>query len=229
MSMNRDIKRVAVIAAHPDDEILGCGGTITRMTHEGKDAYVLILGQGIAARGTSGDALDRSLKKLRICGQKANKAIGAHKVVFLDFPDNRFDSVPLLDITMAVENFIAFVKPDEIFTHSRQDLNIDHRICADAVMVATRPMPGNSVCNVYAFEVLSSSEWNFGETFSPNMFVDISAHIDVKKKAISEYVSEIRKYPHPRSLKGVEVLAAYRGIQSGFHYAEAFALVRSIR
>jgi len=227
--MKNSGKRAAVIAAHPDDEILGCGGTISRMASEGIDVYVLILGQGLAARGKSGSALTRSLKELRVCGQKANKAVGSYKVVFLDFPDNKLDSVPLLNITKAVESFIASIKPEKIFTHSRKDLNIDHRICADAVLTATRPLPGNFVRSVYAFEVLSSSEWNFGEFFSPNVFIDISAHIDAKKKAISEYTSEIREYPHPRSLKGVEALASYRGIQSGLPYAEAFLAVRIIK
>lgn len=227
--MKNSSKRAAVVVAHPDDEILGCGGSIAKMASEGIAVHVLVLGQGLAARGKSGSALISSLKELRVCGQKANQAVGSHKVVFLNFPDNKFDSVPLLNITKAVESFIVSVKPIEVFTHSRQDLNIDHRICAEAVMTATRPLPGSFVRSVYAFEVLSSSEWNFGKSFSPNMFIDISAHIDAKKKAISEYISEIREYPHPRSLKGVETLASYRGIQSGFFYAEAFSAMRILK
>jgi len=225
----RNNKRIAVIAAHPDDEILGCGGTISRFAAEGSEVFILILGQGVASRHTAGYAVSKKIAELRRCGKRAASRVKAKVIDFLDFPDNRFDTVSLLDIIKAVEMSLDAIKPDTVFTHSACDLNVDHQITAQAVITATRPLSNTAVHNVYAFEVLSSSEWNFGRPFTPNVFIDISSHIEAKKKAMAEYVSEIRKHPHPRSLKSIEALASYRGSQAGFSYAEAFSLIRAIR
>jgi len=227
--MMQNNKRVAVIAAHPDDEILGCGGTMSRFAAEGAEVFILILGQGIASRHAAGSAISKKLTALRQCGRQAAARVKAKAIEFLDFPDNRFDTVPMLDIVKAVETFLNEVRPETVFTHNADDLNVDHQIVAQAVMTATRPLPESTVREVYAFEVSSSSEWNFGTPFSPNVFIDISGHLDAKKKAMAEYVAEIREYPHPRSLKGIEALASYRGGQSGVFCAEAFSLVRIVK
>jgi len=222
-------KKILVVAAHPDDEVLGCGGTMSRFAAEGAEVFLLILGQGIASRRETGPMVIKKIKALRQCGKRAAACLNVKAVDFLDFPDNRFDTVQLLDIVRVVEIFLEKIRPGTIFTNSVDDLNVDHQITAQAVITATRPIPGSTVREVYSFEVLSNSEWNFGKPFSPNVFIDISGHLDAKKTAMAEYVSEIRDYPHPRSLKGIEALASYRGVQAGFSYAEAFSLVRSIK
>ncbi len=202
---------------------------MSRFAAEGTEVFIFILGQGIASRQAVGSSISKKLTALRQCGRKAAARVKAKDIEFSDFPDNRFDAVPLLDIVKAVETSLGKVRPDTVFTHSVCDLNIDHQGVAQAVMTATRPLPGSALREVYAFEVPSSSEWNFGKPFSPNVFIDISGHLDEKKKAMAEYVSEIREYPHPRSLKGIEAIASYRGSQVGFFYAEAFFLVRLIK
>ncbi len=144
--------------------------------------------------------------------------------------DNRFDAKPLLHWVQIIEEQLEIIKPDIVFTHCKSDVNLDHRIIYDAVVVATRPMFDETVREIYSFEVLSSTEWNFPTSFSPNVFYDITKYLDAKKAVLQEFFSsEMREYPHPRSLRGVEVLAQMRGMQVGCEYAEAFELVRIVR
>lgn len=186
--------KVLVVASHPDDEILGCGGTIERLKREGHEAENLILGKG------RGDTLD-----------------------------NQFDKLPLLNWIVVIEGNIKAIKPDIIFTHYEKDLNIDHRITYQAVITAARPQPGCCVKEIYSFEVLSSTEWAFPTSFSPDVFYDITDYISIKEKTLmAHYEDEMREYPHPRSRMGIDVLASYRGMQCGCRYAEAFKTVRRI-
>ncbi len=226
--MNR---KVLVIAAHPDDEILGCGSTIARLVSEGNEAYTLILGEGITSRDEKRDRAKRQkdIENLKGQIQRANKTIGVERVFTFDFPDNRFDSVPLLDIVKVIENIKGKIKPDTVFTHYEKDLNIDHQITYRAVLTASRPLPDETIKEIYSFEVLSSTEWNYPLSFSPDAFFDVSETIDLKLKAMAEYKSELRGYPHPRSLKGIKQNAQLWGIKSGLKYAEAFKVVRVIR
>ena len=144
--------------------------------------------------------------------------------------DNKFDTKPLMEWAQIIEGKLELVKPDMVFTHCANDVNIDHRVIHQATLVATRPMKEQSVKEIYGFEVLSSTEWNFPVSFSPNVFYDITKYLDAKKSALKKfYGSEMREYPHPRSYRGVEVLAQMRGMQVGCEYAEAFELVRIIR
>ncbi|MCP5048604.1 MAG: PIG-L family deacetylase, partial [bacterium] len=161
--------------------------------------------------------------------QEANILIGANKVFSFDFPDNRFDSVPLLDVVKVVEKVKQRVNPDIIFTHYENDLNVDHRVLFRAVMTATRPMKGESVKEIYSFEVLSSTEWNYPLSFNPNCFFDITETIDTKIEAMSKYKSELRDYPHPRSLQGIHLTAQHWGMKTGVKFAEAFKLIRMVR
>ncbi len=219
---------VLIIAAHPDDEILGCGGTIARLIDEGHYVYTMILGEGITSRDEKRNELARSdeianLKKQII---KANSVLGVIEVFTCNFPDNRFDSVDLLDIVKEIEKIKNKVKPEIIFTHYKNDLNIDHQITNQAVLTAARPLKDEFVKEIYAFEVLSSTEWNYPLTFSPNTFYDITDYIDKKLEAMKCYTSEIREYPHPRSLEGIKIKSQQRGLEVGCKHAEAFILQR---
>ena len=224
-------KIVLIIAAHPDDEILGCGGTVKRLVDEGYKAYTLILGEGITSRDDSRDRAKRKneLSDLKRQVDEANHLIGVEDIFLYDFPDNRFDTVPLLDIVKVIEKIKSDLKPDIIFTHYEKDLNIDHQITYKAVITATRPQINEPVKEIYSFEVLSSTEWNYPLSFSPDVFFDISNSIESKIKAMDAYKSELRDYPHPRSLKGIELTAKNWGIKVGFEYVEAFKSVRILR
>lgn len=224
---------ILVIAAHPDDEVLGCGGTIARHADQGDNVFITILGEGIMARANSSE--DDSFKNMRKILKEQSievaSILGAKEVVNYNFPDNRMDSVDLLAIIKAVEESIQNFKPEIIYTHYIGDLNIDHSITSRAVITATRPQPGNLVPELYAFEVMSSTEWFFGQgvdSFKPDYFVDISKYLDIKLKALSIYESEVYEYPHPRSKRSIKSLAYLRGSQSGLNSAEAFKLIRKI-
>ena len=225
------MKRVLVVVAHPDDEILGCGGTVARLIKEGSEAYTLILGEGATARydKKNGGKRRKEIIELKKQAIEANKIIGVKKVFFFKLPDNRFDAVPLLDIVKIVEGVKEKIRPDIVFTNYKNDLNIDHQITYQAVITATRPLPDERVKQIYSFEVMSSTEWNYPLTFSPNIFFDISKTIDLKVKAMRKYKTEIREFPHTRSLEGVRLNAKAWGMKVGLKYAEAFKVARMIK
>ena len=225
------MRSILIVAAHPDDEVLGCGGTVARLVREGNRAYTLILGQGIASRYGSGDKdkTEQEIKKLNKDMFKANRILKIKNVFSYSFPDNGFDTVPLLDIVKVIEKVKRKIKPEIVFTHFRNDLNVDHRIVYEAVTTATRPMNSETVKEIYSFEVPSSTEWNYPITFSPNVFFDVSDTIGIKLKALAEYKSEIRRPPHMRSLEGVRLNAELWGMKVSLKYAEAFENVRSIK
>ncbi len=223
-------KRVLIVAAHPDDEVLGCGGTVARLVREGWEAFTLILGEGITSRDTvrRREEREEEIAELKVCVRQANEILGVKEVFTFDFPDNRFDSPDLLDLVKTVERVKREVNPSVIFTHSGADLNVDHTLTHRAVLTATRPQPGESVREIYSFEVLSSTEWSFPHSFRPDTYFDISTTLELKKEALRQYLSELREFPHPRSLEGVEVKARQRGMEVGLEYAEAFELVRRV-
>jgi LmbE family N-acetylglucosaminyl deacetylase len=223
--------KILIVAAHPDDEVLGCGGTVARLVKEGCQAYTLILGEGITSRDEKRDRekRDKEIHKLKEQAKKANEIIGVEEVFIYDFPDNRFDTIPLLDIVKVIEKVKNDIKPNIIFTHYEKDLNVDHQITYKAVITAARPIVGESVKEIYSFEIPSSTEWNFPLSFSPDVFFDISETIDIKIKALEEYKTELRAYPHPRSLEGIKTNAESWGIKIGVKYAEVFKCVRIIK
>ncbi len=225
------MKTILVIAAHPDDEVLGCGGTIARLTSEGSNVYTLILGEGVTSRDRKRDLAKREneIAELKKQAENANRILGVKKVYTFDFPDNRFDSVPLLDIIKTIEETKDGLKPDIVFTHHIGDLNIDHQVTFKAVMAACRPAIGESVKEIYSFEIPSSTEWNAPSSltyFMPDYFVDVNKSLDIKINALKEYETELRDFPHPRSLKAVELNAEQWGVKMGFEAAEAFKTVR---
>ncbi len=220
-----------VVAAHPDDEVLGAGATVARLADRGEQVHVAILGEGITSRYTRReDAHADLLARLRDQSRRACERIGAAGVVHYELPDNRFDTVPLLDVVHLVEELVERFQPDVVYTHRAGDLNIDHDVVHRAVLTATRPVPGSFVRRVYAFEVPSSTEWAFGigRPFAPNVFVDAAATLDRKIEAMELYESEARAFPHPRSPEALASLARTRGAAAGLAAAEAFELVREI-
>lgn len=224
---------VLVVAAHPDDEVLGCGGTIARRAAMGDEVTIAILAQGAMSRAGKGDkgSYRREMKKLREDSRRASLILDAKQVVHFDFPDNRMDGVDFLDIVKTVEECMERYKPEILYTHHIGDLNIDHTLVAKAVLTAARPLPRSLVSEIYSFEVLSSSEWGLGgagETFHPNCFVEIGSFLDKKLQAMSAYKAEIRDFPHPRSLEAIRALAARRGSQAGLKAAEGFGVLRKI-
>lgn len=223
---------VLVIAAHPDDEVLGCGGTIARLTGEGHDVYVAILGEGITSRYDKREqANQRIIKELQDRFRQVSKLLGVKDLFLYDFPDNRFDTVSLLDIVKIVEKLINRFQPKIVYTHHGGDLNIDHVITHRAVMTATRPVENCPVKEIYAFEVPSSTEWAFGQfqaAFQPNVFVDISVTLETKIQAMEIYESEAQAFPHPRSPEAIMASARKWGSTVGLQAAEAFELIRKI-
>jgi len=223
---------VLVVAAHPDDEVLGCGGTLARLAREGKECFIAILGEGITSRyGPREDANPETVAALRTDSRRAADLLGAKDLFQYDLPDNRFDTLPLLEVIKIVEGLIERVRPESVYTHHGGDLNVDHRVLHRAVLTATRPLPGQVVRRVYAFEVPSSTEWSFGQlapVFQPNVFVDIAATLETKIRAMQCYESESREFPHSRSPESLRAIAQRWGSVAGLQAAEAFVLIRAI-
>jgi len=228
------MKSVLVLAAHPDDEVLGCGGAIARLAGEGSVIHVAYLADGVSSRGApsgSGTAHETELALRRAAARKACEILGVSSVFFGDLPDNRLDSLALLDIVRPVEALIAEHCPVAVFTHHAGDLNVDHRRVHEAAVTACRPQRGHPVRTLLSFEVASSTEWQppgSGHAFVPNWFIDISASLDRKLAALDAYAGELRNWPHPRSRRGVEHLARWRGASVGVEAAEAFVLGRQL-
>jgi len=214
---------VLVVAAHPDDEVLGCGGTIAKISGK-EDVYIAILGEGISSRCDQRfQAEQEALHKLQIDARAVSDLLGARWVLFGNLPDNRFDEIPLLDVIKRVEQWVTELQPEVIYTHHPGDLNIDHGITFRAVLTATRPVKGCPVKVIYAFEVPSSTEWAFQllqPPFKPNVFVDITATIETKVRGLALYESEARPFPHPRSGEALKTLAHRWGSVVGLDYAE---------
>ncbi|USE39414.1 PIG-L deacetylase family protein [Endozoicomonas sp. SCSIO W0465] len=218
------MNKILVVAAHADDETLGCGGTIARHIAEGDHVKILFMTDGVSSRGTQQAACEiRNSAAI-----KALSALGTKDYQQLDFPDNKMDSLPLLEIVKPIESVISTYQPNIVYTHFADDLNIDHRIVNQAVMTACRPQNGNSIRKIFSFEVLSSTEWNSTQrpVFNPQYIVDISDYWGKKVNALNAYKEELRVFPHSRSLECIEALAILRGATHGITKAEAFVIER---
>ena len=223
-----------IIAAHPDDEVLGCGGSMVKWVKEGHEVHVLIMAEGATSRDKSRDrvAHQNELSHLAQSAKKAGEILGVQSVDLQDFPDNRMDSMDMLDVVKSVEEIIEKLQPEVVVTHHAGDLNIDHQITHQAVITACRPQPEQTVKRILTFEVPSATEWNsstYVSPFTPNWFEDISDTLELKIKALEAYESEMQEWPHARSIKALEHLARWRGASVGAEAAEAFMLVREIR
>ena len=228
-------KKILVVVAHPDDELLGLGATMYQLNNEYScETRVVILGEGITSRADvrDPDKWDRELKIHRENIKNAQEAIGYGSVELYDFPDNRFDTVALLDIIKVVEKEKNDFGPDAIFTHHGGDVNVDHQRTFEAVITATRPMKDEQVKTVITFETPSGTEWRAAtdpKHFVPNMYVSVSEEaLQAKISGMECYEFEKRQYPHPRSPEALKIQAQRWGVVVGKYYAEAFTIVRSI-
>jgi LmbE family N-acetylglucosaminyl deacetylase len=222
------IPRILVVVAHPDDETLGAGGTVAKFAQRGSEVWVLVICDGVTARHSEVD-------RQKECAKRACETLGVSNVVFCDMPDQRLDTLSLVDVITPIEECVAELQPELVLTHFEEDVNQDHGVVFRATMVATRPSPGSSVQTVMCFETASSTEWAApfpGNTFVPNVYVDIESTLRTKVDAMSVYADthtgEVKPYPHPRSLEAIEVYAKRHGVAVGIEAAEPFMLVRGV-
>lgn len=221
-------KNILIVAAHSDDEVLGCGGTISRHVAEGDIVSAVYMADGVTSRGS---ANSKEITGRHVAANNAQNILGIKESIYLDLPDNRMDAIPLLEIVQMLEKIIRKLKPEIIYTHYYGDLNIDHRITFQAVMTACRPIPSQTVKEIYAFEVMSSTDWALtgANSFMPNYYVDIGSYLNTKIKALQAYDLEMIDPPHSRSYENIKCLANHRGYSIGRTAAEAFILIRSIK
>jgi LmbE family N-acetylglucosaminyl deacetylase len=217
---------ILIVAAHPDDEVLGAGATIARHAKAGDRVTTLILATGLDSRGQADSGAHR---KLRAQADKAAAIVGTHELRFANFPDNRMDSVALLDVVKTIEDVAGRGNPEIVYTHCARDLNVDHEIAARAVVTAFRPQPGASAKRILSFDVPSATDWNpAAAPFAPTTFIDAGDTLDTKLKAMACYEEELRPFPHARSLEAIRARAVAWGTHVGLAAAEPFELLREI-
>jgi LmbE family N-acetylglucosaminyl deacetylase len=221
-------KVVLVIAAHADDEALGCGGTIAKHAAQGDEVHVVLMADGVGSRGGK---LEDSLRARTEATRRAMTILNVKSWHALGFPDNRMDSLPLLDIVQPLETIISKVAPHTIYTHHYGDLNVDHRITHQATLTACRPLPSSPIREILTFEIMSSTEWSSSglAPFLPNFYVDISEYQQIKMRALDAYGLEMRPAPHSRSVEHLNSLVEHHGYCVGVRAAEAFMVIRMIR
>lgn len=223
------MKNIVVFAAHPDDEVLGVGGTVKRLSDEGAVVRAVIMAEGLTSRHDKRADTDRTaLTALQADAWNASREVGYTSIDFCGLPDNRMDGMDLLEIVKLVSSYVEKYCPDTVFTHHHGDLNVDHRLTCEAVLTACRPVGRYDVKRIYGFETPSSSEWNYsyGEPFTPNVYFDITDTFEAKIKGMECYKTETAEYPHPRSARALKALGMYRGSNAGFEMAEGFMLLR---
>jgi LmbE family N-acetylglucosaminyl deacetylase len=223
-------QRILVVAAHPDDEVLGCGGTLAKAAEQGAEVFVKFLGEGVSARFPIGDydsdeyhSESNKRTESAVC---ALRALNVERYEFGDRLCGQFDTLPMLSIVKEIEATIRKFEPHTLLTHNPFEVNLDHRFTYQAVEVACRPTGGFMVSEIYSFEIPCSGSWTFNSSFIPNVFVDVTDYWDLKLKAWSCYESESRPYPFPRSIEGLTALGQYRGMKAGLKMAEAFRCER---
>jgi LmbE family N-acetylglucosaminyl deacetylase len=218
--------RVLVVAAHPDDEVLGMGGTIAVHTDRGDVVRVLVVTDGSSTQ-YPGDAETRTRKEEE--AMRAAAELGVEDYVHLDLPDMRLDTLAHVEVNRVVEEQVRGLGAQVVYT-VQPDVNLDHRVLFDSVAVATRPVPGQSVRRLLTYAPSSSTEWTPAAVnwFVPNWFVDVTATIERKIAAFAHYETERREFPHPRSERAIRSTAAHHGASSGCEYAEPFVLVRGL-
>ena len=220
-------KRILVLAPHPDDEVLGCGGTIARLAAEGAEVFVVIVTKG-----------DDAMFDPEFIAQGRREALAAHKLLgvrqtlFLEgFPAARLDTVGHAQLNAALGRVMSDIKPHLLFTPFNGDLHLDHRLVFESALVVARPHAAPQLEALYAYETLSETNWNaplLTPGFMPNTFYDISAHLETKLAAMAAYASQVHAFPHERSLEALRALAMLRGATINCAAAEAFVLVRQV-
>ncbi|MBN38064.1 MAG: GlcNAc-PI de-N-acetylase [Opitutae bacterium] len=227
------MKKILIVAAHPDDDVLGCGGLIAKYSRT-KEFRVVFIGEGSSCRFSreeqQTDKVLSTIRERNDYGKEALGILGVRNYSFHDLPCGRLDQFPILEINKIIEKEISDFEPDTVFTHSEKDTNNDHVVVSRSTMMATRPGAFSCVERVYAYEILSSSEWKFTEAFEPNYFEELTREqVELKWKSLAAYRSEIKSFPYPRSEEGILTLAKYRGMQGNIFYAEAYKLIRQIQ
>lgn len=218
--------KILIIAAHPDDEVLGCGATAARFAREGHSVIPVIVCENASVRYEA-----QMQNYLEECAKKSAQILGISEPVFLGMPDQKLDTFSALEMAQTLEKVLKEVNPEIIFTHHGGDINKDHQVVFEATLVAARPTPTNRVRTIFTYETVSSTEWatsDYYARFNPNTFYDVSSTLKLKLKAFAEYTSEVREHPHPRSIEGLELKAKNWGAQVGMQAAEAFQLVRTL-
>ncbi len=221
------MSNILVIAAHPDDEVLGVGGTMAVLSRR-HAVSVLIVTEGCSSQ-YEGEDVPEIIRIKKECARKANRLLGVERVLFGDLPDMKLDSVPHVQINRVIEQAVEEVQPDIVFTHHFGDVNMDHKRVFESTMVAARPTAGSRIKKVYTYETLSSTEWQSADPrqiFVPQAYVDIQDTLEKKAAALELYNQEVREFPHPRSAQAVRNLAAMRGQSVGLYAAEAFGVIR---
>lgn len=221
---------ILCVVAHPDDEVLGVGGTLARHAAAGEDVHVCILSDGVTSRYDDESAAAAEIEARRDRARRACETLGA-TVSCYGYPDNSFDTVPLLDVVQTIESEIDEHEPDEVYTHHYGDLNVDHELACRATVTATRPLADSGVNRVRAFETLSASEWAVPDpsnAFQPTSFVAVGDHLETKLDALSVYENELREPPHPRTIETVRQNASVWGAKAGVEAAEPFELLRAV-
>jgi LmbE family N-acetylglucosaminyl deacetylase len=221
MKKSADKKVVLVLAAHPDDEVLGCGGMIQKHVSDGDDVFLCVVTDGSSTQ-YAGDA-GKDKQKRKECLRSA-ALLGIKDVIWLELPDMRLDTVPHVELNKRIAEVVDTLKPSVMYAPSIGDLNRDHVALAESVEVIARPGRPR-LKKVFSYEILSSSEWSRNNVFVPNVFVDIDKYLEKKVRAFMVYKTEVRDYPHPRSEEGIRILAKYRGLQAGMKSAESFQLM----
>lgn len=226
------MKKVLVIAAHPDDEVLGLGGTLIKHVKEGDEVHLLIVTDGSSSQYRD----KKEIQSIIIAKEKETKMcaniLGITSIRYGKLQDMKLDNSPHIDINCVIEKAIREIQPDVVYTHFWGDVNLDHVAVFKSTLVATRPCVGQCVKELYCYYVPSSTEWgvyNVNTAFIPNVYVDISKYAEVKYKAINSYKTELRKYPHPRSIEYIEKLDEICGLNVGLDRAEAFVQIRKIK
>ena len=224
--MVTEYDKIVILAAHPDDEVLGCGGTAARLAAAGHTVVPVIVCENASVR--YGESMKAQLEQWAC---ECAEILGIRQPDFLRLPDQQLDKFSALEMAQIIEEVIKKHQPQTIFTHHGGDINKDHRVIYEATMVATRPLPNTCVKTVYTYETISATEWGSSDyfmKFMPNTFYDVSDTLALKIKGFSSYKSEVREFPHPRSPKGIEIRALDWGARVGLHAAEAFQLVRKL-
>jgi len=215
--------KVLVIAAHPDDEVMGAGGTVIKHVQHGDEACLCIV-----TKAYTPDWSEEVIKEKRKEAIAASKILRIKKTYFCDLPTVMLDTVPQKNLNEHISNVVKQVQPDVVYTTNKGDLHSDHRLVFEATMVAVRPASNTSVKRVLSYEVPALTPPFPERAFLPNVYVDISDTLRFKIRAMSVYKTELREYPHPRSLEAITIHAKKRGLEIGADAAEAFALIREI-
>tara|TARA_X000000368_G_scaffold419092_1_gene422384 strand:+ start:14000 stop:14686 length:687 start_codon:yes stop_codon:yes gene_type:complete len=226
------MKKILVVVAHPDDEILGCGGTLLKSAAKGAKIRTIIVSEGVTSRLIKNlNKKKQEISQRMLASKKAHSFIKGSKIIYLNLPDQKLDTVSMLSVTKKIELEVNKFNPDTVYTHHHGDLNLDHRVVNNATLTACRPTPKSNIKRIFTFEIPSSTDWQAQGAnlyFIPNYFNDISKYLTKKIKVLNKYKSEMRPWPHSRSFENIKYLAKTRGASIGCKAAEAFNLVRSI-